>query len=122
MNCSGHARMDQAYELKVAGSWKIHGINLPVHRFARGHARGAIEAGAIGRCPWTAPSGDTWARRSDLAGFSEGYRMDLGGGEGPRDAVASVDPKLIRQEGERLPSPVSTLGASGSFPSCWLSR
>src|SRR5712692_11538216 len=126
MHRSRHVVMHQAYELEVAGSWKSHGVGLPVHQFAGGHARGAIEAGAIGRCSWTAPAGDAWARRSDLLRggvlFQEGHRMDLGGGKCPGDPVASVNPKLIRQEGQSLYSLVSTLGARDSLPRCGPNR
>ena len=68
MNYSGHVYMDQAYELEVAGSRESYGIGLPAHQFAGGHTRRAIEAGAIRRRPWTAPSGEAWARESDLLG------------------------------------------------------
>src|SRR2546422_11605304 len=114
MHRPSHVVMHQAYELEVAGSWKIHGVGLPVHQFARGHARGAIEAGAIGRCSWTAPAGDAWARRSDLLRggvlFQEGHRVDLGGRRIIKKKIASVNPKIIRQEGQSLPYHVPTLG------------
>jgi hypothetical protein len=60
--------MHQANELEVAGSREIYRIGLPVHQFAGGYARRAIEVGAIRRRPWTAPSGNAWAGGSDLLG------------------------------------------------------
>src|SRR5215472_11794869 len=42
--------------------------------------------------------------------------MDLGRRKGPGDAVAGVNPQLIGQEGQRLDSLVSTLGAHSGFP------
>src|SRR5258708_3304295 len=40
----------------------------------------------------------------------------------PKDAVASMNPKLVRKKGPGLPSPVTTLGSSDSIPLCGLSR
>ena len=48
--------------------------------------------------------------------------MDLGGGECPGDAVASMNPELIRQKGQSLPSHVTTLGACDRLPRCSLNR
>src|SRR5713101_1485817 len=48
--------------------------------------------------------------------------MNLVDGKCPGDAVSSVNPKLIRQEGQSLPSLVTTLGAHGSLPCCGLNR
>src|SRR5689334_9084338 len=112
--------MNQADELEVAGRREMHRIRLPVHQFGRGHARGAVEARAVGGGPWTAPS-SAWASRSDLLGsgvlFQEGHRVDLGRGKCPGDAVAGVNPNFIDEKGERLPSHVAALGTGSRLPS-----
>src|SRR5215470_8951199 len=118
MDRSGHVVMHQADEFEVAGLWKRDGIRLPIHKVVvpRGHARGAIEAGAIGRGPWTAPSSNPGARGTDLTGFEEGHRMNLVSRKGPRDAVARVNPELIGQKRQRLDALVSALSAHDRLP------
>src|SRR5947207_13913736 len=73
MNRPRHVGMHQAYDFEVTGSWKIHGIRLPVHQTGGGHTGGAIKAGLIGRRPWTARS----RRRAHLARFEKGHGMNL---------------------------------------------
>src|SRR5260370_9460958 len=48
--------------------------------------------------------------------------MGVIAGNCPKDAVASMNPKLVRQKGPGLPSPVTTLGSSDSIPLGGLSR
>src|SRR6266571_8633171 len=118
MHGASHVVMHQADELEVTSSRKSHGVGIPVHQYARVHARGASVAGSIGSRPRTSH----WATRSDLAGGEEGHSMSLGGGKGPPDAVASMHPQLIGQKGQRLYSLVSTLGTHDSLPRCGPTR
>src|SRR5215472_4655141 len=115
MNHSRHVKMDQAYQLEVAGTGEIYGIGLPAHQRAGAHARGPIEAGSrgtIGTSPWASPG---WKRRSNLAGLEKGHGVDLVGGKCPGDAVARMNPKLIRQKSQNLLAEVGTLGTHGSL-------
>src|SRR6516225_5911949 len=119
MNRSSHPCVHQANQLEVAGSREMHGIGFTADRRAGGHASRVVEAGSIGCSPRTSHEDTEHGAiqgRSDLARLQEGYGMDLVRGESPTDAVAGMNPKLIRQKGQRLLTQVRTLGTHVSLP------
>src|SRR5262244_1269886 len=118
--------MQQANDLEVASPQEIHCIGLPVCQCAGRHTRGAIEAGAIRRRPWTPPAGDARGLGADLLGgrvlLQEGRRMRLVGVESPGDAIAHMNPQLVWQKSAGLLSLILTLGARERLPLFGLNR
>src|SRR5207247_8933144 len=60
--------------------------------------------------------------RSKLVIRNERHGLDLVCGECPADAVTRMNPELIREKGQSLPSQVTTLGAYDRLPRCSLNR
>src|SRR5215469_2254951 len=126
MHRAGHPRMYEAHELVVARRREAYRIGLPDRQWSRGDARGPIEARSIGCSARTPHKGARIAVREKrwayLADLQKSHRMYLISSSGPVDAIANVNPKLIREKGQSLFAFVSTLRAHCRSPRIGLTR
>jgi hypothetical protein len=104
--------MKQTGDFEVAGGEKAHGKGL-----ARSQRRAAHTGRTIETCGTVRVSRTT--DREGVANLIRDQECDgvrLIGGENPSDAVASMDPDFIWQEGQDLPPPISALDSDSRVP------
>src|SRR5262249_20827804 len=106
-----HVFVDQANQLEVAGHREDDGKLLTLAKNSGRDTAGAVKSCRTGRKS-RASRGKEWPH---LTISQERECMSLVNRHRPGDGVASVNPNLVRQESQALPSEIVTLGSDCSI-------